>query len=119
MSGNFYNNGQVCSNCTRVFVDESIMNEFLAEFKRRVGEIIDNKSIGSAVDEKTIIGPIVTEQHQHRIANHIDKAKQDSSNTLVIGGNTYERNGGFYVEPTIFHCSRDGADIVREVSERE
>lgn len=110
MNGNFFNNGQVCSNCTRVYVEAGIFEEFVGALKQRV----ENLKIGSAADSNTNIGPIVSEKQYESVKGHIDAALKDSKNTLLTGGGAWKREGGCYVEPTVFLCDSDDSDIVRE-----
>jgi len=116
MEGNFVNNGQVCSNCTRVFVENIVLDAFverLIEYTSRVVVIGDN------MDDTTNIGPMMMHpkqlsQHYDRVMGYIDRAKSNARLTLVYGGNGYQRNGAYFVEPTIFVSESDDTELVQE-----
>jgi betaine-aldehyde dehydrogenase len=55
MLANFYSNGEVCSNGTRVFVHESIYDAFVEEFVRRTKLL----KVGPAMDPDTQISALI------------------------------------------------------------
>ena len=67
INANFYSSGQVCSNGTRVFVHQDIIQEFLNRLKRRV----EGATIGDPLDEATDFGPMTTEGQAEIVARHL------------------------------------------------
>jgi acyl-CoA reductase-like NAD-dependent aldehyde dehydrogenase len=90
--GAFLYAGQSCTAVTRLVVHESLQSEFVDRVARKVAEI----PVGNPLDERTRIGPLVSQEHAVRVMGVIDRAKRESA-TVVIGG---ERDGA-YVSPTI------------------
>jgi betaine-aldehyde dehydrogenase len=112
MLGNFYSSGQVCSNGTRVFVQRTILDPFLADLVERTARL----RIGDPADPETQIGPLVSREQMDRVLAHIARAKQEGV-TLVAGGARLETGAladGYYVAPTIFLAEDDRASIVRD-----
>ncbi|GFR59094.1 NAD/NADP-dependent betaine aldehyde dehydrogenase [Elysia marginata] len=70
---NFSNQGQVCSNGTRVFVEESIAEEFLAKLIERV----ENMQIGDPYHEDTTIGATISPQQAGIVEDYIGIAKKE------------------------------------------
>jgi betaine-aldehyde dehydrogenase len=108
MIANFYSTGQVCSNGTRVFVHESVKDEFLKRLVARTKAMI----IGDPLDPKTNIGPLVSAAHFEKVAAYLDAGKREAR--LVHGGGTPKVNGfegGFWVEPAIFDVTDESVSI--------
>ena len=112
MLANFYSTGQVCSNGTRVFVQRSILADFLARLTERTAKL----RIGDPLDPATQIGPLVSAAQMDVVLGHIGRARRDGVR-LVAGGRRLVTGAlakGFFVEPTIFEAADDGAAIVRD-----
>jgi len=110
--GNFYSSGQVCSNATRVFVHASIKEAFLERLLKRVSAM----RIGDPMDPQTHVGPLVSEQHMHKVLGYIACGRAEGARA-VIGGERVTEGAlakGFFVAPTVFDECRDDMSIVRE-----
>ncbi len=108
INGNFYSTGQICSNGTRVFVQEGLYDRFVA----RVAERMDNALIGDPMDEATTIGPMVSARQREIVEGYITKGVQEGAR-LVKGGKVID-GAGFYIEPTLFADVTDEMTIARE-----
>jgi betaine-aldehyde dehydrogenase len=109
---NFYSSGQVCSNGTRVFVHRSIKSAFLGRLVKRVGAM----RIGDPMNPATQVGPLVSEQHMHKVLSYIDRGRAEGARVLT-GGMRVTTGGlerGYFVAPTVFDDCRDDMTIVRE-----
>ncbi len=106
LTGIYFQNGEVCVAASRLFLHESIREEFLA----RLLEIARGIRIGDALDPATEVGPLVTSAHRDRVLARIQAAVSEGAKVLVggeqaeLGG---ELAGGFYLQPTIL--SDEGA----------
>ncbi len=110
--GNFYSSGQVCSNATRVFVHTSVKEEFLDRLLERVRAMC----IGDPMDPATQVGPLISEQHMHKVLSYIARGRAEGAR-LAIGGHrvtTGDLGKGYFVAPTVFDDCRDDMSIVRE-----
>jgi len=109
---NFYSSGQVCSNGTRVFVHRSIKAAFLERLVKRVGAM----RIGDPMNPETQVGPLVSEQHMHKVLSYIDRGRADGARVLTGGMRvtTGDLANGYFVAPTVFDNCRDDMAIVRE-----
>ncbi len=106
--GNFYSSGQVCSNSTRVFVQEGLKDAFL----KRLSERLATAQIGDPMDEATNFGPMVS-QNQMAIVQRYIQIGQDEGANLVAGGKRMDREG-FFLEPTVFADVTDDMTIAKE-----
>ncbi|BCH26060.1 NAD/NADP-dependent betaine aldehyde dehydrogenase [Mesorhizobium sp. L-8-3] len=112
MLGNFYSTGQVCSNGTRVFVQNGIYERFLDRLTERTKAI----RIGDPLDPDTQMGPLISKAQHEKVTGYIAIGKDEGA-VLHYGGNVPSLQGfegGFFVEPTIFTGVTDGMRIARE-----
>ena len=110
--GNFYSSGQVCSNGTRVFVQEGMMSAFTERLIARTEAI----RIGDPQDEATQMGPLVSAAQRDKVMEYIGIGQAEGAN-LASGGGQLQLQGmenGFFVEPTIFTGVSDEMRIARE-----
>ncbi|SFX07012.1 betaine aldehyde dehydrogenase [Paracoccus pantotrophus] len=105
MLANFYSSGQICSNGTRVFVQQGILPAFLDRLAERVANI----RIGDPLDEATQHGPIVSPGQAAKIRAAIARGREEGAR-LVCGG----PGEGAFVPPTVFADASDDMWIVRE-----
>ena len=114
MLGNFYTQGEICSNGTRVFVENAIKNEFLELLIKRTRAL----TIGDPLNPETKIGALISEAHMDKVLYYIEQGKKEAK--LLFGGNRYLDPGnegirnGFFVEPAIFEVSDDNCCIASE-----
>jgi aldehyde dehydrogenase (NAD+) len=109
-SQNFlYNSGQACVAATRTFIHESIAPKFIEQLKARFEGF--SQTMGSPLDSKTFLGPLVDSKQFERVMEFIEVGKSEAE--LVTGGKR-KGDSGFYVEPTIFLNPKDDARIYRE-----
>jgi NAD-dependent aldehyde dehydrogenases len=122
MMANWYSNGQVCSNGTRVFVHESLLDDFV----ERIVEQTKKLKIGNPMDLDTDLGPMISKAHMERVLEYVAIGRDQDGAELVYGGERYflEDSGdgissmmmehGNYVTPAIFTKCTDDMRIVRE-----
>lgn len=114
MMGNFYTQGEVCTNCTRVFVQRGIAERFLARLKQRT-ELL---RVGDPSHPDTEIGALISPEHTAKVMAYIASGLQQGA-TLVTGGKLASVKGraglsSNFVEPTIFADCHDDMRIVQE-----
>lgn len=112
MLANFYTQGEVCTNGTRVFVQDAIYEDFCAELKIRTEAMI----IGDPMNPATQVGSLISQQHLQKVMGYIESAK-DTGATLLCGGKQLIENGldkGAFVQPTVFTDCNDQMSHVRD-----
>ncbi|MEJ9229228.1 aldehyde dehydrogenase family protein [Peribacillus butanolivorans] len=110
--GIFCNQGQVCSAGSRLLLEESIYDQFIASLTAKAKQI----KVGSGSDEKTHMGPVVSEAQMNKILSYIEIGKEEGAK-LIVGGNRIKGEGlenGYFVEPTIFVDTTPEMRIVQE-----
>jgi len=112
MMANFYSQGEICTNGTRVFVDASIEEEFLKRLKARTQKL----KLGDPLEPDTQVGPLISKEHMEVVLSYME-AGNESGARLICGGERASDGqlaGGAYVQPTIFAGCDDDMKIVRE-----
>jgi betaine-aldehyde dehydrogenase len=110
--GIFSGAGQVCSAGSRILVEESIYDKFVARFVERAKKI----KVGPGNDPATEMGPLVSAQHLEKVLHYIELGKQEGA-TVACGGNRIVKSGlekGYFVEPTVFVDVKQDMRIVQE-----
>ncbi|HBC3927725.1 TPA: betaine-aldehyde dehydrogenase [Vibrio parahaemolyticus] len=114
MVANFYTQGEVCTNGTRVFVHESIYDDFVAQLKTRTEKLV----VGDPLDENTQIGALISKEHESKVLSAIESAKVSGA-TLLTGGYKVTDNGlqnGNFVAPTVFiDCDDSMSHVQQEI----
>ena len=110
---NFYTQGEICSNGTRVYVHRSIHDAFVDALRARTEKMV----IGDPLDPRTDVGALISEAHLAKVLGFIDAGIAAGAH-VVCGGHratgTAVLDRGFFVEPTVFTACTDEMTIVRE-----
>ena len=106
--GLFFNQGQCCCAGSRLFVEQSIHDEFVSKVVSRA----KTRQLGDPLDPNTTQGPQVDADQFHKIMSYIDKGKTEGAKCLT-GGNRFG-NKGYFIEPTIFTEVNDEMSIARD-----
>lgn len=94
--GSFYNQGEICSANSRIFVERSVYEEFLALYI----EAAQAYAPGDPLDPASGTGSLVSEAHADTVWATIENARRDG--TIAAGGTRPEINGSrAFIEPTI------------------
>ncbi len=114
MLANFYTQGEVCTNGTRVFVQAGVYDEFVAKVVARANTI----KLGDPLDLDTQMGALISEKHLEKVLSYIEGAKQTGAQ-LVCGGKRHHcpaTKNGYFVEPTVFvDCTDDMVHVKEEI----
>ncbi|MFT6531643.1 MAG: betaine-aldehyde dehydrogenase [Limimaricola cinnabarinus] len=110
INANFYSSGQICSNGTRVFVQDGIREAFLD----RLSERLRGVTIGDPLDEATNFGPMVSERQREIVEGFVAKGRAEGARLVAGGGRPEGKGAGFWIEPTVFADVTDDMTIARE-----
>ncbi len=103
--GAYYNQGQVCISVQRVYAHSDIFDEFLERFLKETSKQI----IGNPLDEKTDVGPMISEAEALRVESWIEEAKGQGAKVLTGG----KREGVIYY-PTVVTDAKEDMRIVKD-----
>ncbi|KFN41111.1 aldehyde dehydrogenase [Arenimonas oryziterrae] len=109
-SGIFYNQGEVCTAASRLLVERSIKDEFLA----MVVEAGKRMQPKHPFEPGAPMGAMVDEGQMKRVLGYIDKGQAEGARLALGGRRVLQESGGYYIEPTIFDEVAHEMTISRE-----
>jgi acyl-CoA reductase-like NAD-dependent aldehyde dehydrogenase len=101
-------NGQGCALGTRIFVHESIYDEFAERLKQFTQKL----KIGDPLDPEAQMGPLGFREQLERVTSYMDLGRREGA-VAKLGGRAMQGKG-YYVEPTIFTQVQNSMRIARE-----
>ncbi|NVB36738.1 aldehyde dehydrogenase family protein [Pseudenhygromyxa sp. WMMC2535] len=109
VDGIFFNQGHVCCAGSRLLVEESIAEDFVARLQRRVQTL----RVGDPLDKNTDIGAINSKQQHETIAGYLEIATREGA-TVWQGAACEPPAAGHYHLPTILTGVQQTDTVVRE-----
>ncbi|MBK6005497.1 5-carboxymethyl-2-hydroxymuconate semialdehyde dehydrogenase [Ramlibacter ginsenosidimutans] len=98
----FSNNGERCTAGSRILVHKAIYAKFVDRFVARAKKI----AVGDPLDEKTIIGPMISQGHLAKVRSYIELGRKEGASLLCGGVDaplvSDRVKKGNYVAPTVF-----------------
>lgn len=112
LAANFYTAGEVCSNATRVYVEEAIA----ADFEAALIEGARALRVGDPMADDVQMGALISEPHLNKVLDYIAIGTAEGAK-VATGGKRMHPQGfesGYFMEPTILTQCRDDMRVVRE-----
>lgn len=106
MLGILFNQGQVCCAGSRIFVQESFYDKFIAKAKEKFEKV----KVGDPLDPTTQMGSQINKKQVEKILSYI-KIGEEEGNKLLVGGKSL---GGNYIAPTLFLASDNDCRLCQE-----
>jgi acyl-CoA reductase-like NAD-dependent aldehyde dehydrogenase len=110
-NGIFWNQGEICSAGSRVFVDKRVYDDAVNAFVDRAAAV----TLGDGLDEATTMGPLISREQQERVSNYIEIGRGEAK---LAGQGDLPKDAklanGYFVVPTVFADVDNGATIARE-----
>ena len=110
-NGIFWNQGEICSAGSRVFIQRDIYDDAVSQLVDRARAV----RLGDGLDEQTTMGPLVSKEQQERVLGYIDVGRNEAR--LAVQGEAPTDGrlaGGYFVPPTIFADASNDVRIARE-----
>ena len=102
----FDDSGQVCLAGTRILVEESIREEFMAKFDEHADALV----LGDSRNDDTDIGPVVHPDHLANIHGFVERALA-GGDTVLRGGAAAE--GSLHYLPTLIEPASNDSEVVQ------
>jgi acyl-CoA reductase-like NAD-dependent aldehyde dehydrogenase len=110
VAAQYFNAGQVCLAGTRILVEHSVADAFLAQVRAAVEALV----VGDPRQPATRVGPLITSEHFERVHGFVERAK--AAGARVLWGGRRHAAGALYFEPTLFDRVKPDFEIAqREV----
>lgn len=109
LMGVFFNNGECCISGSRLFVQSSVADEFVARVVDRSRRI----KVGDPFDETTDVGALIDGRHLERVMGFVRSGVEEGAE-LLLGGRPAPDMAGHFLEATIFDRVDPKMTIFRE-----
>lgn len=105
------NAGQVCTSSKRIYVVESIADEFT----RRIVDHVKTLKVGDPMDPKTDMGPLISADAVDKLERQVTTALKEGAQ-CTLGGKRFQPNGlaGHFFQPTVLTNVRHGGIATSE-----
>src|SRR4051812_13861563 len=111
--GRYWNAGQACLGCKRVFVHDSVYDAFVSQLVERVARYEPGDGTVKAEKPKLRMGPIHTRAARDELVEQIEDGVAHGGEVL-IGGGTGGGDKGFFLEPAVVAEPSEDSRLVRE-----
>jgi acyl-CoA reductase-like NAD-dependent aldehyde dehydrogenase len=91
----YYSAGQSCEARSRVLVERSIYDDFVARFS----EAASSLKVGDPLDPETQVGSLISNEHRDRVHGYVETGREEGAE-VVAGGESPDGKGAFY-PPTV------------------
>lgn len=107
----FTNAGQLCFAATRLLVEESIANSFVA----RCVERAERLRVGPGIEDPDM-GPLISAAHRDRVMEYIQIGQQEGGRLLTGGTipSTPACQGGYFLNPTVIDGTPPSSRVCQE-----
>jgi aldehyde dehydrogenase (NAD+) len=103
------NNGQTCTNATRVLAPRERYEEVVEALAAAIGAF----RVGDPADPDVDVGPLVSDVQRERVEGYVAIGRTEGAQ-LVLGGGRPDRERGYFVEPTLFAGVDNAMTIAQE-----
>ncbi len=104
----FFNQGQVCTAGSRLYVEEAALDKVLAGVAARAQKI----RLGPGLAEGTQMGPLVSQEQLQRVRGYVESGQGEGARVVVGGGR--HGSSGFFMQPTVLTDVRPSMRVVQE-----
>jgi succinate-semialdehyde dehydrogenase / glutarate-semialdehyde dehydrogenase len=108
--GRYWNAGQACLGCKRVFVHDSVYDAFVNQLVDRVGRYEPGDGTTKAEKPKLRMGPIHTKAGRDELLEQVES----SGGEVLIGGGTGSSDKGWFLEPAVIAEPKPDSRVMRE-----
>jgi aldehyde dehydrogenase len=102
----FFNQGEVCTCPSRLLVQESIYDDFIARVIDRIKKI----KRGNPLDTETMVGAQASQEQFDKIMSYFDIGRAEGAEVLIGGDKEQlgdDLGRGYYIQPTLLKGTND------------
>jgi len=104
----YYSAGQSCEARSRILVERSLYDDFVAAFAERTKAL----KLGDPLDAGTQVGSLISDEHRAKVHGYVENGVEEGAE-VVAGGRPQEGPGAFY-PPTILAQVDNGMSVAQE-----
>jgi phenylacetaldehyde dehydrogenase len=104
----FFNHGQCCCAGSRLYVEKAVFDQVVEGVADHAKKI----RVGSGLDPKTQMGPLVSEEQLSRVCGYLEAGLNEGAKAMA-GGRKAEGKG-YFVQPTVLVDTNESMKVVQE-----
>ncbi|HEX8012031.1 MAG TPA: aldehyde dehydrogenase family protein [Casimicrobiaceae bacterium] len=104
----FFNQGQVCTAGSRLYVQRRLFDGVVAELSAIAGRM----KLGPGLDPASELGPLVSELQMNRVCGYIGSGVEQGARVATGGSRAGDK--GYFVQPTVLVDARQDMRVVQE-----
>ncbi len=104
----FFNHGQCCCAGSRLYVEKNIFDKVVSGVADQAKQI----KMGPGLDPATQMGPLVSDEQQHRVLGYLESGFADGAKAVVGGKRLGDK--GYFVEPTVLVNTTSTMKVIQE-----
>ncbi len=108
LGGIFFNQGEMCTAGSRIFVEAKAYDEFMSVITARAGKMV----AGDPLNPKTRLGALISGEHLNRVLGYVNIGKEEGAN-VSVGGNRIGTKG-FFMQPTVLENVKNSMRVAQE-----
>ena len=112
--GRYWNAGQACLGCKRVFVHDSVYDDFVSQLVERVGRYEPGDGTTKPEKPKLRMGPIHTRAGRDELLEQIEDGVSSGGELLIGGGTGADGDKGYFLEPAVIAAPGDDSRLMTE-----
>jgi phenylacetaldehyde dehydrogenase len=104
----FFNHGQCCCAGSRLYVEKSVFDQVVEGVANHAKKI----RVGSGLDPKTQMGPLVSEEQLSRVCGYLEAGLNEGAK--AVAGGAKAEGKGYFVQPTVLVDTNENMKVVQE-----
>ncbi len=112
--GRYWNAGQACLGCKRVFVHDSVYDDFVSQLVERVGRYEPGDGTTKPEKPKLRMGPIHTRAGRDELLEQIEDGVSSGGELLIGGGTGADGDKGYFLAPAVIATPGDDSRLMTE-----
>lgn len=108
LGGIFFNQGEMCTACSRIMVEASAYDEFMSVLTSRAAKMV----AGDPLHPKTRLGALISQQHLDRVLGYVDIGSKEGAKVTVGGSRIGTK--GFFMQPTVLENVTNSMRVAQE-----
>jgi acyl-CoA reductase-like NAD-dependent aldehyde dehydrogenase len=104
----YYSAGQSCEARSRVLVEQSIYDDFVAQFTAKTEQL----KLGDPLDPETQVGSLISTEHRDKVHGFVERGREEGAE-VVTGGELGNGKGAFY-RPTVLAKVESSMTVAQE-----
>ncbi|MCL2470968.1 MAG: succinic semialdehyde dehydrogenase [Propionibacteriaceae bacterium] len=105
----FSTTGQLCVSIERIYVHQSLYDQFCARFADRVSRI----RLGTEAGWEPDLGPLISQDQIDKVSHHVEDARSKGA-AILAGGRARPDLGPLFYEPTVLTGVTEDMDLARD-----